>query len=304
MNKIKIALLEDISYSRCFSEYVSHKKNSLMDIQIFSNTDSIREYITDNIINILLVGQDMIDNLAECSQIKKIIVLSEGDRVCEYSEYPVIFKYQSVDMIIKEVLNIIAEDESISECSAKFSRKEKEFIGVFSPFGGTGVSEFSWQLLKQNSRLKRTLYINLEMFNGIGFERKKGGEYIRGMSEAVFYIKQQKGKLGIKLQSLIHTYENCDCIYPVEDYRDLYSLSSQDMNEFLNVLAHETDYETIIFNIGYMSESSLVLMESCDKIILPKAENSIQEKMQESFERFLTREGLKNTISNIDYITM
>ena len=124
------------------------------------------------------------------------------------------------------------------------------------------------------------------------------------MSEAVFYIKQQKGKLGIKLQSLIHTYENCDCIYPVEDYRDLYSLSSQDMNEFLNVLAHETDYETIIFNIGYMSESSLVLMESCDKIILPKAENSIQEKMQESFERFLTREGLKNTISNIDYITM
>ena len=75
MSKIKIALLDDISYSRCFSEYVSHKKNAFMDVQIFKRLDSIRQYLADNVINILLEGQDMVNDVAGCRQIKKIIVL-------------------------------------------------------------------------------------------------------------------------------------------------------------------------------------------------------------------------------------
>ncbi|MCI5588652.1 MAG: hypothetical protein MR384_12350 [Lachnospiraceae bacterium] len=306
MSKIKIALLDDISYSRCFSEYVSHKKNDFMDVQIFTGLDSIRQYLADNIINILLVGQDMVNDLAGCRQIKKIIVLSEGDSVCEYSEYPVIFKYQSIDRIIKEIFNIIADDDSIEDCQAGFRRKDKEIIGVFSPFGGSGVSMFSWKLVKQINSVKKTLYINLEMFDGLDIDRKKEyeNEYIRGMSEAVFYIKQKKGKLGMKIQSIIHNHEGCDCILPVDDYRDLYSITAGDMNEFIDVIARKTDYETIIFDIGFISEASLVLMKSCDKLMVPKAEDSFQNKMQESFEKYLMREGMEDVLSNINFVNL
>ena len=202
LKKMKIALLEDISYSRCFSEYISHRKNALIDIQIFTSIESIRQYIADNVINILLVGQELVNEISGSSHVEKIIVLTEGNCVGEYTQYPVIFKYQSVEVIIKEVFNIIADDESISECGPKYLRSSKELIGLFSPFGGSSISMFSLQLAKQLIRVKKTLYINLEAFDGHDM-RKDGNEYVRGMSEVVFYIRQNKGKLGMKIQSLI-----------------------------------------------------------------------------------------------------
>jgi len=303
LKKMKIALLEDISYSRCFSEYISHRKNALIDIQIFTSIESIRQYIADNVINILLVGQELVNEISGSSHVEKIIVLTEGNCVGEYTQYPVIFKYQSVEVIIKEVFNIIADDESISECGPKYLRSSKELIGLFSPFGGSSISMFSLQLAKQLIRVKKTLYINLEAFDGHDM-RKDGNEYVRGMSEVVFYIRQNKGKLGMKIQSLIQNYDSCDCLFPVDDYRDLYSMTDKDMTRLVNVLSEETDYDTIIFDIGYLGESSLSLMKMCDKLILPKVENGVQRNKQEAFERLLVREGMERTMSNIHCVSM
>ena len=108
----------------------------------------------------------------------------------------------------------------------------------------------------------------------------------------------------MKIQSIIHNHEGCDCILPVDDYRDLYSITAGDMNEFIDVIARKTDYQTIIFDIGFISEASLVLMKSCDKLMVPKAEDSFQNKMQESFEKYLLREGMEDVLSNINFVNL
>ena len=52
-------------------------------------------------------------------------------------------------------------------------------------------------------------------------------------------------------------------------------MTDKDMTRLVNVLSEETDYDTIIFDIGYLGESSLSLMKMCDKLILPKVENGV-----------------------------
>ncbi len=65
----------------------------------------------------------------------------------------------------------------------------------------------------------------------------------------MFYLKQRKDKLALKLETLVVSMEDLDYILAVEDYRDLYSMNCEDIQLFLKVLLRQTEYEKIIFDI-------------------------------------------------------
>ena len=109
------------------------------------------------------------------------------------------------------------------------------------------------------------------------------------MSEVVFYLKQRKEKLALKLETVVASWSGADYIFAVEDYRDLYSLSSEDVHQFLNVLSGQTDYETVIFDIGFLSEAALALMERCNMLYMPYAKTKQQKSKEAAFWRLLDR---------------
>ena len=146
------------------------------------------------------------------------------------------------------------------------------------------------------------LYINLEIFDSFAeFESSTDNhEYICGMSEVVYYIKQKKDKLAFKLGSVIKRHKDgYNYILPVEDYRDLYSISPEDMECFTDVLASGMMYDKVVFDTGYVHESLLKLLQVCDVLILPEASAQIQENKQHSFERLLIRNGMDLSLIHI-----
>ena len=124
------------------------------------------------------------------------------------------------------------------------------------------------------------------------------------MSELIFYLQQNKDKLAVKIQALVQRRDGIDCIAAVEDYRDLYSMKVADLRHLLQVLAEETEYQKILFDIGYLGESSLELMRHCDILYLPKAGSDIQQNKQLSFEQLLIREGDQDVLKRIQFVTM
>ena len=301
-----LAVLADGMYSGRFSDYINHHKNMLIDLVTFTSINSAEEYLKHGSADILLVSGDMACEAGKLKNIKKIIILSDGSYTGA-QEYPVIFKYQPAAHILKEIFAQVAEDDTIQGMSVIHTSKQAELIVVFSSYGGSGASTYARNLCAGMAGSNNVLYINLEIFDSFAeFESSADNhEYICGMSEVVYYIKQKKDKLAFKLGSVIkHHKDGYNYILPVEDYRDLYSISPEDMECFTDVLASGMMYDKVVFDAGYVHESLLKLLQVCDVLILPEASGQIQENKQHSFERLLIRNGMDNVVQNIQYIEM
>ena len=302
-----LAVLEDEMYSSKFSDYISHHKNMFIDFIVFTGISSIKDFVKNSKIDILLVNANMACELVDIKNIKKVIVLSDGTYTGQQG-YPVIFKYQSAEHIIKEIFAQAADDDQITGASHMYSSKQAELIAVFSPFGGAGASTYARNMCAEMSGNNNILYINLEIFDSFAeFEKdvESKREYICGMSEAVYYIKQKKDKLAFKLEAITNHHKNgYNYILPVEDYRDLYSITPDDMEYFTDVLGSEAVYDKVVFDIGYISEASLKLLSLCDVLIVPEPSGIIQANKQHSFERVLIRSGMEKTINNIKHVKM
>jgi hypothetical protein len=123
------------------------------------------------------------------------------------------------------------------------------------------------------------------------------------MSEIVFYLKEKNEKLAVKMAALIRNWEGIDCLYPVQDYRDLYSLNRDDMDRLLSVLANETEYERVVFDVGFLSDSALYLLYCCDRIYIPRAKNTWEENQKSAMERLFVKEGLEEMMESIQYVS-
>lgn len=306
MKRMLLAVLADGMYSGRFSDYINHHKNMLIDLVTFTSINSAEEYLKNGSADILLVSGDMACEAGKLKNIKKIIILSDGSYTGA-QEYPVIFKYQPAAHILKEIFAQVAEDDTIQGMPVIHTSKQAELIVVFSPYGGSGASTYARNLCAGMAGSNNVLYINLEIFDSFAeFESSTDNhEYICGMSEVVYYIKQKKDKLAFKLGSVIKRHKDgYNYILSVEDYRDLYSISPEDMECFTDVLASGMMYDKVVFDTGYVHESLLKLLQVCDVLILPEASGQIQENKQHSFERLLIRNGMDNVVQNIQYIEM
>lgn len=123
--------------------------------------------------------------------------------------------------------------------------------------------------------------------------------YVRGMSEVIYYLNKKGSKLALKLQSIICHRGGVDCIYSVEDYRDLKYFDIEGVEEFISILSGQMEYETIIFVIGYLNETFIELMQRCDKLYFSAVQDEIDRQRFSSFEKTLMRDGLAGSLDNI-----
>lgn len=309
LKKIQVALYDKNGYMNHLADYLCRKGHNMLETRLFTNLDMIMECADKGRIDVLLAGEEVAEEI-RClkGRILQIMLLSEENQVCERSEYYLIFKYQSAQNIVKEVLSQIAEDDNIC-CAQKHTLKRAvELVGVYAPYGGCGVTEYALSMAEGLARHYKTLYVNMELFQGLDFLIEEGSvkpeDFQRGMSEVIFYLKQRKEKLALKLETIIVSLGEADYILGVEDYRDLYSLSCEDIRRFLKVLFQYTEYERIVFDIGYLGDSALYLMEQCSQLYMPQALTKTQKSKEDSFFRFLRREEYEMMAQHFQKVDM
>ncbi len=295
LKKIQIALYDREGYMSSLVDYLCRKSHSVVETRLFTSFETLQRGVDTGKVDVLLAGEEVAGEIRSLQgKIPQIVLLSEESQLTEGKEYSRVFKYQSAQNIVKEVLAQVAEDDRIYYSQRIVINRTAELIGVYAPFGGAGVTEYAISMAQGLAKQYRTLYVNMELFQGLDAlpERKKGREDFsyRGMSEVVFYLKQRKDRLALKLETLVVSREGLDYIYAVEDYRDLYSINGEDMDYLVKVLLQQTEYEKVVFDIGYIGDSALYLMEHCTQLYMPRPATRTQKLKEQAFFRFLARE--------------
>ena len=272
-----LAILDyEKEYVNRLMQYMNQKRNFDFQVIAFTEEEKLKSYETDHTIDILLCSEDIAEISASEYKARQLFVLSDYNFVREGAKYPSIFKYQSADEIITEILYHFSKN---NEEVRFFKSGSTDVIGICSASGGCYKSTFALAAALHHAKTKNTLFVSFDPFYSIPELPRE--ELKDSLSDILYYLKQSNGSLTAKIKSVIRKLHNLDVICGVAHWIDLYDFTMDEAKNFLVEIMEHMSYQTIVIDIGYFGVNAMELMAGCSSIYVPVREHDFLNRAKE-----------------------
>lgn len=282
MKKMNFAICDvEENYACSLMEYMTEQKNVPFEILAFSSLESLKEFLKENTLDTLLISAQMMCQDIKNLEIRRIMILSEGELKEEISEYPAVYKYQPSEHLVAEVMNYYA-------CQAIpktwfLLKQNAQVIGVYSPVKRCGKTCFALTLGQILAETQRVLYINLEEYSGFSHLLEK--EFSSDISDVMYFIRQNEGNILFKLNAVVQKLGKMDYIPPAFSAGDLGEVRPSEWLQLLEELLSAGGYETVILDLGDSVEDLFSLLSHCKAIYMPVLNDRISEAKLNQYVR-------------------
>ncbi len=284
MKKQKFAILDaEETYACNLMDYLSDHQSVPFETLAFGSVEALGAYARHTAIDLLLVSAKMMCDEIRRMNIRKIMVLSDGEVVGECSGYPSVYKYQSSESLVAEVMSCYARQDHAQPFYA--AKRDAKVIGIYSPIGRCGKTSFAIALCQILAKTRRVLYINLEDFAGFHglFEQEPSCD----LTDVMYFLRQKRGNVVMKLNSALQRIGNVDCIAPAFSPQDIREIHPEEWVRLLQDLVAYSTYQVLVLDIGQTPEDVLTLLASCSRIYMPICTDMVSEAKIEQYERLL-----------------
>ena len=245
--------------------------------------------------DLLLISGSFTEEERKQIKAEKVLVLLESDfQRCEEES---VCKYRSGEEILDEILkiceSIYTKDELFYTASQK---KNGKIIGVFSPVHRVGKTTYALKIGEELALSGSVLYLNLEMYGGIGGHFEKGGQTLE---DILYYARQEKGNLGFMLTKAVRHRGNLDYVLPIPVSEDMKQIEAEEWIRLFQQILSQSIYETIILDIDEGIRDVYELLELCNEIHLLEDESEYSAAKIQQFERELHILGHESLLSKI-----
>jgi len=276
-------------YAQSLAFYIMEQKGLNFQVQVCNCLEHVKAA------DLLLISGVYPEEERKRIKAEHVLVLSESDfKRCEEGS---ICKYQSGDEILDEILKICESVFTKEDIFYTSSRKKKgKIIGIFSPVHRIGKTTYALRLGEELALSESVLYLNLEVYGGIGGHFEKGGETLE---DILYYARQEKGNLGYMLTKVVRHRGNLDYVLPVPVSEDIKRIQAEEWKELLHQILNQSTYETIILDIDEGIQDVYEILELCSEIHLLEEESEYSTAKMEQFERELAILGYEDLMSKI-----
>lgn len=272
------------AYAYNFMEYLNHKKSIPFEIQAFTSAEHLLNFARECPIEILLISDKAMCPEIQELEISQIIILSEGVHHPDLDQYPSVYKYQSSDAVIREVMSCYGEEKRVQEPVTAWKRS-MEIIGIYSPLGRVLKTSFALTMGQLMARDKAVLYLNMEEYSGFEYWMERVFE--RNLSDLIYYIRQANTSVIHKLSGMVQTINNLDFIPPVLSPEDIRGVSYEEWSQLLDAIYLQSSYEVVILDLGDGVNELFRILERCSKIYMPVRKDRISQGKVQQFENLL-----------------
>lgn len=285
MKKQILAICDlEVLYACNFMQYMSRKHNIPFEVQAYTSTEKLLEAAHKEHIEVLLISDKAMDERIRDLPIGQIIILSEGVHDPQLDQYPSVYKYQSSDSVIREVMACYGE--RLPEPNPfPVLKKPTEYIGIYSPIGRVLKTSFALTLGQILAKDRAVLYLNLEEYSG--FEHLFQTTYDSNLSDLIYYMKQKQPNLSHRINGMVQSVNNLDYIPPAISPMDIRSASLEDWNYLLSELETHSTYEVIILDLGDGVDELFQIMDGCQTIYMPVLSDTMSKSKIQQFENLL-----------------
>lgn len=299
--KILAVCDDEFRYAVKLMESFCEKKNLGFQVHVFSGVNELEHFARKNQLEILLITGRLMSEKIQHFNIGKIILLSDGEVYEMFSDYDTIYKYQSAEKILKEILCYYAE--YARPATGMFSgKKEFEVYGVYSPVGRCGKSALARALAGKYGKHKRTLLLDLQSFSAYPEQLSEGELW--DLADIIYFLRQGKKTFLYKLGSIVRSREFYDYILPMKAPGDIRSVTLAEWTELLEKLSTDSDYQTIILDFGNDISGLFGLLNQCTKIYVPMLLDEDSKRKMRNFEIILGDENFEKVIESMEKIVL
>ena len=161
----------DPVYAARFAEVVNQKEKIPFEVVAFSSIERLRAFAAEHPVKLLLLGEHVPAEEKESIRAEKVILLSDNGGKPVSPSVPCVYKYQSSDAIVRDVMTWYGESPGdLPEVSGRGLAK---VLGVYSPVGRCLKTSFALTMGKLLAQEERVLYLNLEEFSGLSVLMKE-----------------------------------------------------------------------------------------------------------------------------------
>lgn len=270
------------AYVKRLAELLLLKKEVTMGVRTCSLPEHVEHLIEIGNVKVLLISEVVPYQERKRLFAGKRIVLTREHCADLGIEETELNKYQSVNNIVKIIVQTLSENPS-----GILRRKNgrKKMIGVYSPVHRIGKTTFALKAGKELAEEENVLYLNLEAYAGFGgyFQWDEGQD----LSHLLYYSRQENDMLGVRMASMVHRMGSLDYILPIKVSTDLQSITTEEWQNLFQRLSKESIYETFLIDIGDSVGDLMGLLEMCDWIFVPYAEDIYAKAKMEQWQYML-----------------
>lgn len=278
-------------YTKRFAEFANRRKDSPFAVHGFTDWGELLAYTKEHPIDILLLAKEYQKELERQDISGKIILLSEQ----EYQEegpYPVIPKFQSCTQVLRQAVNLYAEQAAQPFLAVRTGKMKR--LGIYSPVGRSGKTTFALAMGKETAKRRKTLYLNLEEYSGFAalYPYEDGWT----LSELMYFLKQGKKAFACKLQGVIQKMGDMDYIPPMRSPVELRHIGLADWTALLEALERESLYEVLILDLGGAVNGLYELLFQCDCVYTPTERDETARAKLGQYEETLSLLDLEQVL--------
>lgn len=280
------------------AEILLLKKEVTAGVRTCSSLEFMEKSLGIANVKVLLISEEIPYEVRKQSFAGKRIVLTKNRCEDLGAEETELMKYQSIDKLSEVIVRAFLEN------SFQLTRRGRggRIIGIYSPVHRIGKTTFAIKLGKELSEEENVLYMNLETYAGIGGYFR--GKEMQDLSHLLYYSKQEKDTIGIRITSIIQQMGSLDYIPPMKIGTDLKTVSMQEWKELFEKLTKQSIYETFIIDIGDSVQNVFEMMEMCDWIIIPFSDDVYAKAKMQQWKYMLNMLKMQELEMKSIYVNM
>lgn len=285
MKKLNFAICDlEAAYACRLMNYLTDKQNIPFEILVFSSLDSMEVFTREHAIELLLISSRMMCGQIREMDIHRVVILSEGELVAGFEDYPTVYKYQASGSLAAEVMEYYAAQ--MQDAMPFYMKRNASVIGVYSPIGRCGKTCFALTYGQILAQRQKVLYLNLE--DCAGFELLTGQNPSADLTDAMYFVRQNKGNVIVKINALVQRLGELAYVPPAYSAADLADVEEQEWLQLLDSVTALGGYETVILDMAGTVEARRALLSACTKLYVPVCDGIAAKAKLQQFEKLLT----------------
>lgn len=248
-------------YARNLMQVIGMRKDLGFQMHLFQDLEHLEAFAQKKKVHIMLLGEDYpADRRQEiCSEERYVLVKGEETELLPGERG--IYKYQSADMILNRILEVSMEK---GELLKRGTGRGGQLIGVYSPIHRIGKTKYALELGKELAKTGPALYLNLEEYSGGNYYFGENGEL--NLGDLLYYIRQEKGNLGLRISAMVGQMGELDYISPIPVIQDLREVEPEEWLKLFDEIFSNCIYKHIILDLGDGIKGLYQILRACHTV--------------------------------------
>ena len=289
MNEKTLVICDkEARYAKGLGDNISERKEFAFKVYACTSAESVKCFLDSHRIDILIIDEGFMWGERKAFGAEVTFVLTKGSCKDLLEEEVELFKYQSADAILAEVVESYLRKSNVTILK-NVKKQSKKMIAVYSPVHRIGKSIFAMALSRELAKEKKTLYINLE---GYPILKEEG----KNLGDLMYYARQEQNELGSRLASMVRVRDGLEYLIPIPLITDLKEITVNEWRNLFEKILEESLYENLVLDLDDSVDGLFEILQLCDWIYTPVLDEESANQKVSRYENALQLLGLSSVL--------